>query len=154
MKKKLLVTLGVMVALVATSVVGVAVASMNAPKHPSDYHIGISYDKAMKSDKPILALFYVDWCGYCVKFMPKYKMLNSVYGHKFNFVMVNAEDPTNKKLIDNVSISGLPTVYILDPKYDNKVLLSNGIYYDMMKFRVELERYLRIRTLLDKASKK
>ena len=63
MKKKILITLGIIVAIAASSVVGFAVAAMNAPKHPSDYKIGIPYEKALESDKPMLAVFYVDWCG-------------------------------------------------------------------------------------------
>ena len=152
MKKKLLITLGIIIAMAVSSVVGFAVAAMNAPKHPSDYKIGITYDKALESDKPMLALFYVDWCGYCMKFMPKFKALSSIYKNKYNFVMIDVENETNKALVEDVGISGFPTVYILDPKYDNRVLMANNYYQNLKKFRVELDRYLRIRKLLDKAS--
>lgn len=153
MKKKIFITLGVLVALIASSVVGVAVTTMNAPKHPSEYNIGISYDEALQSDKPMLAVFYVDWCGYCLKFMPKFKILSTIYRNKYNFVMVNVEtDAKTKALAEDVGIAGFPTVYILDPKYDNRVLMSNSYYHNLKKFRIELERYLRIRALLDKAT--
>lgn len=152
MKKKLLITLGIIIAMAVSSIVGFAVAAMNTPKHPSDYKIGISYEKAVVSDKPMLILFYVDWCGYCMKFMPKFKMLSSIYKDKYNFVMLNVEDANYKNLIEDVGISGFPTVYILDPKYDNRVLMSNNYYQNLKKFRIELDRYLRIRTLLDKAA--
>ena len=155
MKKKLLISLGIIFALVLTSAVTFAVSMMNAPKHPSDYHIGITYQEAVEaSERPMLALFYVDWCGYCMKFMPKYKILSKLYKNKYNFVMVNVEDKNNEKLVNDVSISGFLTVCILDPKYDNRVLMPNMIYQDLGKFRVELDRYLRIRGLLDKASEK
>lgn len=152
MKKKLLVTLGIIIAMAVSSVVGFAVAAMNTPKHPSDYKIGITYEKATVSDKPMIALFYADWCGYCMKFMPKYKALSSIYKNKYNFVMINVEDERYKNLIDDVGISGFPTVYILDPKYDNRVLMSSNFYHNLKKFRIELDRYLRIRALLDKAT--
>lgn len=152
MKKKILITLGIIIAIAASSVVGFAVAAMNAPKHPSDYKIGISYEKALESDKPMLAVFYVDWCGFCMKFMPKFKILSGIYKDKFNFVMINVEAGDNNVLADEVGIAGFPTVYILDPKYDNRVLMSNSYYQNLKKFRVELDRYLRIRSLLDKAS--
>ncbi len=154
MKKKLLITLGIFLTLIMTSVVAVGVASMNAPKHPSEYHIGIQYEEALTSDKPMLAVFYVDWCGYCLRFMPKYKILSKLYDKKFNFVMINVEDPAYSKLSEDVGISGFPTVYILDPKYDNRVLLPNSIYQNLSKFRIELDRYLRIRSILDSAEKK
>lgn len=153
MKKKILITLGILVTLIVASVAGVAVTNMNAPKHPSEYKIGISYDEAVKSDKPMLAVFYVDWCGYCLRFMPKFRILNSLYKNKYNFVMINVEgDQNTKALAEDVGIAGFPTVYILDPKYDNRVLLSNSYYHNLKKFRVELDRYLRIRALLDKAT--
>ena len=66
--------------------------------------------------------------------------------------MINVEADENKALSDDVGITGFPTVYILDPKYDNRVLMSNSYYQNLKKFRVELDRYLRIRSLLDKAS--
>lgn len=150
MKKKILITFGIFTVLLAASVAGIAVTNMNAPKHPSDYHIGITYDKALESDKPMLAVFYVDWCGYCMKFMPKFNVLSKLYGNKYNFVMVNVEgSKENRKLAEKTGIGGFPTVYILDQKYDNKVLLSNSIYQDLGKFRVELDRYSRIRAMLD-----
>lgn len=151
MKKKILITLGILVALLTASVAGIAVTNMNAPKHPSEYKIGIPYAEASESDKPMLAVFYVDWCGYCMKFMPKFNILSKLYGNKYNFVMVNVEGTKeNRKLAEKVGVAGFPTVYILDPKYDNKVLLSNVIYQDLGKFRVELDRYSRIRALLEK----
>ena len=150
MKKKILITLGILVTLIVASVAGVAVTNMNAPKHPSEYKIGISYDEAVKSDKPMLAVFYVDWCGYCLRFMPKFRILNTLYKNKYNFVMINVEgDQNTRALAEDVGIAGFPTVYILDPKYDNRVLLSNSYYHNLKKFRVELDRYLRIRALLD-----
>ena len=153
MKKKILITLGILVTLIVASVAGVAVTNMNAPKHPSEYKIGISYDEAVKSDKPMLAVFYVDWCGYCLRFMPKFRILNTLYKNKYNFVMINVEGNQNTKaLAEDVGIAGFPTVYILDPKYDNRVLLSNSYYHNLKKFIVELDRYLRIRALLDKAT--
>ena len=153
MKKKILITLGILVILIVASVAGVAVTNMNAPKHPSEYKIGISYDEAVKSDKPMLAVFYVDWCGYCLRFMPKFRILNTLYKNKYNFVMINVEgDQNTRALAEDVGIAGYPTVYILDPKYDNRVLLSNSYYHNLKKFRVELDRYLRIRALLDKAT--
>lgn len=129
-----------------------AIGLMDQKKVPSDYHIGITYEEAVQNQKPIIALFYVDWCGYCMRFMPKYKTIESIYKDKYNVVMINAENPDMKKLVDDAAITGYPTMYILDPKYDNKIHLTNGIYGDLKKLRVEFDRYLRIRNLLDKNS--
>ena len=151
MRKKIFITLGIILALAGVSAAGIAVTSMNAPKHPSEYHIGITYEEALKSEKPMLAVFYVDWCGYCLRFMPKFATLSRVYKDKFNFVMINVEETEQtKKMAEEVGIGGFPTVYILDPKYDNRVLMPNAFYQNLAKFRGELDRYLRIRSLLDK----
>lgn len=149
MRKRIFIIFGILLILAGVSAAGFA--SMLTPKHPSDYHIGITYEAAKNSNKPMLVVFYADWCTYCLKFMPKFNTLSKIYNDKFNFVMVNVEEnASTAKLASNMGIGGFPTVYILDPKYDNKVLLANAIYQDLGKFRVELDRYLRIRALLDK----
>lgn len=154
MKKKILIGVGIIavLAVLFTTVAGYSYAKgIMEKKHPSDYKIGITYEEAIQSDKPAVALFYVDWCGYCLRFMPRYKILSTLYKDKYNFVMINAEAPEHKQLVDDALIAGFPTVYILDPKYDNRVHLTQGLYGDLGLFRKELDRYLRIRTLLDKA---
>ena len=75
MKKKLLITLGTVLAIVfATIGLTFANSALN-PSSPSEYKIGISYPEAMRSDKPAVVLFYTDWCGYCKKFMPKFSYI-------------------------------------------------------------------------------
>lgn len=116
---------------------------------PSDYGIGTSYDVATRDTKPIIALFYTDWCTYCMRFMPKYKLINDLYKNKYNFVMLNADAPENAWLVSEYAIGGYPTIYIIDPKLDNRVLISNTLYDDLYKVRKELDRYLRIRSLIN-----
>ncbi len=149
MKKRILIVLGVLLLTALTSVVVYANFLQEKKHKPSDYNIGIKYEEAFQSQKPMLALFYVDWCGYCLRFMPKFKTVSKLYKDKYNVVMLNAEDPANSSLVEDVVLSGFPTLYIIDPKYDNRVLINNGIYSDLKKLRVELDRYLRIRNLLD-----
>lgn len=156
MKKKILIALGIMIVCITTAVVTFAVsnnAESSKKKVPSDYHVGITYNEAIQQDKPIVGLFYVDWCGYCLRFMPKYITLSKIYKDKFNFVMLNAEDPANSKLAEDVAITGFPTVYIIDPKYDNRLLLNNAIYLNMPKIRKELDRYVDVRKRLDSCEK-
>ncbi len=149
MKKK--VFLGVFILFILIIISGFSIAAVNSAKHPSDYHIGISYSQATTSKKPMLALFYADWCSYCLKFMPRFYTLSKLYGDKFNFVMINIEgSKSDIKLAKDYHISSLPTVYIIDPKYDNRVLVPNSAYQDLAMFRQELDRYLKIRARLDK----
>lgn len=119
------------------------------PKKPSQYNIGIEYNKAMKSKKPVLVLFYADWCGYCVKFMPIYQELSEKYADVMEFSKVNVEDSKYEKVVKEIGITGFPTVFIIDPKYDNKVLLSNAYLSSTKTVSKELDRFLRIRKLLD-----
>ena len=153
MKKKIIILAAIIFTVILTSAIAFAINMQPQYNKPSDYHVGVNYEDALKSDKPMVALFYVDWCGYCMKFMPKFKIVSDIYKNKFNFVMLNAEDPANENLIADVALTGFPTVYILDPKYDNRVLINGAIYQNMKKLRVELDRYVRIRGILDSAQK-
>lgn len=115
---------------------------------PSEYNVGTTYESAMQDKKPFVVLFYADWCTYCMRFMPKYKILEDVYKDKYNFVMIDAENPAYEKVVRDYAIGGFPTIYIIDPTIDNRVLISNTLYDDLRKVRVELERYLRIRAMI------
>ena len=131
MKKKLLITLGIIIAMAVSSVVGFAVAAMNAPKHPSDYKIGITYDKALESDKPMLALFYVDWCGYCQKFAPIFDELikSKDVKKKYAVAFVNCDNKDNQKIIQEYNVLGFPTVFLLNPKTGEKKQLDNYKFF-------------------------
>lgn len=153
MKKKIIIAISILLVTILSSAVCLALngSVMEKKSKPSDYKIGVAYDEAAASGKPILALFYADWCGYCLKFMPKFQTVNSIYKDKFSIVMLNVEEEENKALVEDVALTGFPTLYILDPKYDNRVLLNNALYLNLGKLRGELDRYLRIRETLDKS---
>lgn len=122
-----------------------------APKtdiKPSEYGIGISYQTAMQDKKPFIAMFYADWCTYCMRFMPKMKILTDVYKDKYNFVMINGDNPKNEITARDYGVAGFPTIYIIDPTIDNRVLINQTLYDDLRSVRVELDRYLRIRAMI------
>lgn len=147
MRKGFKIALIVTIMLVfATSVVWAFAPKANLK--PSEYHIGTTYESAMKDKKPFVALFYADWCTYCKRFMPKYKILSEVYKSKYNFVMINVEEPKYEKVVKDYVISGFPTIYIIDPTIDNRILINNGLYDNLFSLRTELERYLRIRKMI------
>jgi len=147
MKKKILITLAIVVAIAITSAVTMAFSPKKNLK-PSDYNIGVTYEEAMQDKKPFIELFYADWCTYCARFMPKYKTISDVYKDKYNFVMINIDNPKYEKLIKDSDLSGFPTMYIIDPSIDNRISINNGIYGDLKKLRVEFDRYLRIRAMI------
>src|SRR5574344_1032218 len=151
MNKKLLILLGLVVVLVITSTIGIAFAQGVFKKSkPSDYKVGVTYTQALEADKPMLVLFYADWCGYCLRFMPKLVVIDRQYSSKYSIVMLDVEKPENQLMVQRAALSGFPTLYIIDPKYDNQILLNGQLYGDTEKLGKELDRYLRIRKLLDK----
>lgn len=115
---------------------------------PSEYGIGIPYQTAMQDKKPFIAMFYADWCTYCMRFMPKMKILTEVYKDKYNFVMIDGDDPQNEKTAKDYGVAGFPTIYIIDPTIDNRILINQTLYDDLRSVRVELDRYLRIRAMI------
>lgn len=149
--KKIFLSLFILAIVGVTSAVSFAgsPAKMFGNANPSDYEIGIKYEEAIKADKPFVALFYADWCTYCKKFMPKYNILSQLYKDQYNFVMVNVDDASYSKVIKESSLTGFPTLYIYDPTIENRIYINNGTYDDLGKLRVELDRYLRIRSMLD-----
>ena len=149
MKKGLIITLITLATVIFTASALVTWAlTPRADLKPSDYNVGIPYELAMKTDKPFIALFYADWCTYCKRFMPKYKILSEVYGSKYNFVMLNVENPLYQKVVRDFAISGFPTIYIIDPSIDNRILINNGLYDNLFSLRTEFDRYLRVRSMI------
>ena len=151
MRKKIIIAFSfIFIALLAVLGYGITNRAFSTEDMlPSEYKIGIPYSKALQSDKPAIVLFYTDWCGYCKRFMPKFKIINKLYKDDYNFVMLNTEAQDNAIIVSDAAITGLPTLYIFDPKYENRVHLTNGIYMDLKKLRKELDRYLTIRKRLD-----
>lgn len=144
MKKFLNIKTGIIAAVVLLlSVVTVSASFALMPrgdKIPSDYDKGLTFEQAAKEDKPILAVFYVDWCTYCKRFMPKLDAIRSVH-NDFNFVLINVEDSDNEKFVKEYKIGSFPTVYIIEPKYDNRVHIDNAFLESVLTLNKELARY-------------
>ncbi len=115
---------------------------------PSEYKIGISYEKAINGQKPFIMLFYTDWCSYCIKFMPKYKSISEKYNNKYNFVMIKADEKINAKITNKYTITSLPSLYIIDPTIDNRIFINQGIFESKEKIKEELDRYIRIKAMI------
>jgi len=111
---------------------------------PSDYATDITYFQAMKSQKPMVVNFYVDWCGYCQRLAPVLNSLKNQYKSDFNFVWVNCEDKKYGKIVEDYGIDGYPTLYIVDPKKDNRVMISKAFYGRPEKLSAELNRFLKV----------
>lgn len=95
--------------------------------------------------KPVIALFYVDWCAYCRRFMPIFGEAAKEYGNKFNFAVVHCEKPENKEIVDSFGIQGFPTLYIVDRKIDYKFTVPQSAIQDKEALEKELNKYLELR---------
>ncbi len=127
-------------------------AEAATPKKPSDYSVGMDYNEAVKQNKPMVVLFYADWCRFCIGFMPKFEMLYGMYKDQYNFVKVNVEDEKYKNLVESADLSGFPSLFLMDDRHDNIVFIPNTKLADTKKLRIELDRFARISKLLDKHS--
>lgn len=151
MIKKILISALVLI------VVGLSVKSCMAilPKtnmRPSDYDIGLTFDKAKLQDKPILAVFYADWCTYCVKFMPRLDKVRNIYRDDINVVLIDVENPKNRTLVEEYKISGFPTVYIVDPKYDYSAHIDTPYLSTVDLLGKEVSKYINLRKLVKKGT--
>jgi len=149
MNKKVLILISAiaLIAVIATSAITMAFSPKKNLK-PSEYGLGTTYELAVAEKKPFIAVFYSDWCSYCVQSMPKYETLADIYKGKYNFVMINTDDPIRFDLTRSFAVSSLPTIYIVDPSIDNRINLTPGIYSSLTALRVEFDRYLRIRAMI------
>src|SRR5574344_2580519 len=120
---------------------------------PSDYDLGVTYAQAAKQDKPIIAVFYADWCTYCKRFMPRLDKVRNINKNDYNVVLINVEDPANQKLVEEYKISGYPTVYVIDPMYNNRVHIDSGFLESVNSLNQEVQRYLTFRKLVKKGDK-
>lgn len=111
---------------------------------PSDYDPGISWAKAVNLKKPVVVNFYVDWCGYCKRFAPILDKLRQEYQSKYTFVFINTEKPGNKKIADDFMINGYPSLFLVNPKNDNRVFVNQRLYSDPKLLKKEFDRFLRV----------
>ena len=99
----------------------------------------------------MVVLFYTNWCGACKRALPTIRAAKDKWSDTFNFVSINAEEEQYKSIAkEQYRLRCYPTVYIVDPKYDNRVHLEVSYVFQLPILEGELTRYQRIRTLLDK----
>ena len=138
--------------IVILSVVTISACKAVMPKAdivPSDYDLGVTFEQAAQIEKPILTVFYVDWCTYCKRFMPKLDKVRKMNNNDISVVLVNLENPENEKLAKEYRVSAYPTVYIIDPKYDNRVHIDNAYFDSIANFNKEVSRYVKFRKLVN-----
>lgn len=105
----------------------------------------VKYADVKDIEKPMLVMFYVDWCGYCRRYMPIFGELAKEYADKYTFALVNCDDPENKSFYKEMGVMGFPTLFVIDKKYDFHFSVNMAGTQDVEIMRSELNRYLNFR---------
>ena len=101
----------------------------------TQYDRGRSLAKAMETKKPIIVFFYTDWCGFCQKFAPTFDKVTKNAKVKSNFAIafVNCEKEENQKIMQEYSVQGFPTVFVIDETGKRTQLDNNTFFNDDSK---------------------
>jgi thiol-disulfide isomerase/thioredoxin len=140
-KRSLFALMFIVVALACIGFAGVKAIPPKLNPMPSDYDTGITWNRAVKLKKPIVANFYVNYCRYCQKFAPVLERLRKEYNSKYTFVTVDCEKPINSKLASDYGISSYPSLYLVNPKNDNRNYINPSFYNNPAVLRKEFDRF-------------
>ena len=106
----------------------------------------IAYEEAEKLDKPMVVLFYVDWCTYCRRFMPIFGEFATKYQDKYSFVTINCDKLMYENMVKDFNIMGYPSVFVVDKKIDLRFSLQMASLGDKTIMARELDGYLKSRS--------
>lgn len=102
---------------------------------PSEYDKGVVLKKVLGKDKPVVVVFYTDWCGACKRVVPVFDAVRDELSDKAEFVMVNADKET--ELSDKYDIRYYPTVFFIDTDGKKTEIKQDKYFYDTFKANVE-----------------
>jgi thiol-disulfide isomerase/thioredoxin len=91
-------------------------------------------DAELKGSKQVLVLFYANWCGYCMRFVPAFE--DAIYGLKFEKVISVIMDDYDSPLWDDYDIAAVPTVILFENGKVSKRLdarLGSGLTEERFK---------------------
>lgn len=153
-KKKVLAAIAIaalVLSIVSLILDGIIIKKLNAKGLMTDpvviskqYDKGQSMEKALKTEKPVIVWFYTDWCGFCQRFAPTFGKLTKNKEIKKNFAIayVNAEKPENQGLMQEYSVQGFPTVYLLNQKTGKKEHIDNSKLFEEDAVKKLTEEFL------------
>lgn len=101
----------------------------------------MSYDKALKENKPIVILFRSRTCLACINFAPLFKIISKKYSYKFNFVeeYIGFSIPIEKA--KKFNIQWVPTLDIIDPIKKKSYTVEMECLFDQKCLEKTLEDY-------------
>ncbi len=154
MKKKLFISLFT-IAVFGLLLFGYSILKNDMPEYEPQQNLSapieipnnrvLSYEEAKKSEKPMLIMFYVDWCSYCRRYMPTFGEFANKYKDKYSFVTINCDNPEYKNMVKEFNILGFPTVFIVDKKFDLKFSVQMASMHYKSVMEEELDNYLKSR---------
>ncbi len=108
------------------------------------YDKGQSMEKALETGKPIIAWFYVDWCGFCKKFAPTFDEItkNKEIQDNLAIAFINCSDEKNQKLVEDYKIEAFPTVYMVNPKTNVRKVVDNQELFEDDAIKELTEKFL------------
>lgn len=110
----------------------------------------ISFQEITDDSKPIVALFYVDWCGYCRRFMPIFGQYAQKYNKDFTFALINCDNPENKKITHENNVTSFPTLKIIDKQLNYVAPVDINATSSEKIFKTEIQKHLKLRGKLVK----
>ena len=114
--------------------------NLNAPiEIPNEYVV--KYQELKDTNKPVIAMFYVDWCGYCRRFMPVFGELAKQYKDDFSFAVINCDSPENVDIVKEYHIAGFPSLFFIDNELKTSFVINQNASADKNIFIEELEKY-------------
>ena len=105
-----IVVLSILVLIVVLSIFGLNMGfgvNANIGTIRGSFHVE-TFDN--QSKEPTFVLYYVSWCGHCVKTKPEFQKLVDSYKGKVKVVMIDCEATENKELVKSQKIQSYPTI--------------------------------------------
>ena len=71
-----------------------------------------------------IMLFKADWCGHCKHFKPTWEKISEMYKYKYNFVIYDADNQTDK--FKEYKVDAFPTVLVKTSNTSNNIITYDG----------------------------
>ena len=73
----------------------------------------VKYSEIKDFEKPMLVMFYVDWCGYCRRYMPIFGELAKEYADKYGIHIISFVVPTSEDRIKQIAKEATGFIYFV-----------------------------------------
>ena len=95
------------------------------------YDKGQTLAKAEAKNKPMLVLFYTDWCGYSQKFAPTFDKIakDRNIKKKFAVAYVNCDNEENRAIMEEYKVDAFPTLFVVN-EFGEKKQIPNDLFFN------------------------